>query len=171
MPQSMQRDTTVRGCSATSPDSASEYVSRGWTFQSGPLLDMRRAAWVNTNAFSTAWVTVWPSQGCRLSNAEFSEVAARYYGLPSPACRALCGQPTANTRTRLDAYGAALGSLPLPGDGWRRQHDEIKWRLDMDMREMGLRARTEVFGLFAALLPVAAGLRALDVPQTPGSRT
>jgi hypothetical protein len=44
----------------------------------------------------------------------------------------------------------------LPGDGWRLQHDAIKWRLDADMREMGIRARTEVYGLFASALPQQA---------------
>ena len=36
----------------------------------------------------------------------------------------------------------------------------LKWRLDEDMHEMGIRSRTEVFGIFASALPVSARLEA-----------
>ena len=74
---------------------------------------------------------------------------ARYFGLPSPACSRMVGQPIGNTRSTLDAYGNRLVTAALPGDGYRTQHDAIKWRLDADLREMGIRARSEVYGLFA----------------------
>ena len=114
---------------------------------------MRRAAWTNLDKFGTTWVTAWPSVDCRLSNAEFGEVVARYFGLPSPACALLVGQPIGNSRSTLDRYGARLTAATLPGDGFRRQHNALKWRLSEDCRETGVRARTEVFGLFAAVLP------------------
>eukprot|EP00973_Karenia_brevis_P008128 1100761-Karenia_brevis.AAC.1 len=69
---------------------------------------MRHAAWVNLDSLSTTWVTVCPSPDCRLANAELVEVAAQYYGLPSPACRPLPGLPIAGTRCRMDAYGNSL---------------------------------------------------------------
>ena len=56
----------------------------------------------------------------------------------------------------LDAYGFRLCAANLPGDSWRSQHDTLKWRLYEDARAVGLHARVEVFGLFAALLPQAA---------------
>ena len=118
-----------------------------------PIDDIRRAAWLNMDKFSTVWVSTWPSPDCRVSNAEFSEIAARYFGLPSPACAPLVGQVIGNTRSFLDAHGSRLAAASLPGDGFRTQHDAIKWRLDEDMREMGMRSRTEVYGLFAAVLP------------------
>eukprot|EP00973_Karenia_brevis_P049918 6931899-Karenia_brevis.AAC.1 len=59
---------------------------------------MRRAAWTNLDAFSTTWVSCWPSADCRVSNAELGEIAARYFGLPSPSCEALLGSPIAGTR-------------------------------------------------------------------------
>eukprot|EP00973_Karenia_brevis_P014275 1944250-Karenia_brevis.AAC.1 len=55
----------------------------------------------------------------------------------------------------LDAYGFRLCAASLPGDGWRHQHDTIKWTLYEDMRTMGTRVTPEVFGLFAPLLPQA----------------
>eukprot|EP00973_Karenia_brevis_P052940 7358279-Karenia_brevis.AAC.1 len=41
-----------------------------------PREDMRRAAWTNLDAFSTTWVSCWPSADCRVSNAELVEIAA-----------------------------------------------------------------------------------------------
>eukprot|EP00973_Karenia_brevis_P052156 7245709-Karenia_brevis.AAC.1 len=76
--------------------------------------------------------------------------------MPSPACQTLVGQPIGTSRLTLDTHGHHLVSASLPGDGWRRQHDAIKWRLAEDMREMGVRARTEVYGLFSAVLPISA---------------
>ena len=51
-----------------------------------PQADMRRHTWLNLDSFSTVWVTCWPQTELYMSNAEFGEVAARYMGLPSPAC-------------------------------------------------------------------------------------
>jgi hypothetical protein len=57
----------------------------------------------------------------------------------------------------LDIFGGArLTSASLPGDGFRTQHDAVKWRISEDLREMCVRARTEVYGLFAPLLPQRA---------------
>eukprot|EP00973_Karenia_brevis_P049528 6871684-Karenia_brevis.AAC.1 len=57
-----------------------------------PSDDFRRAAWTNVDAFSTTWVSAWPSSDCYVSNDEFAEIAARYFGMPSPACQGLLGQ-------------------------------------------------------------------------------
>jgi hypothetical protein len=91
-----------------------------------PAGDMRRATWMNLDKFSTTWVSVWPSADCRVSNAEFVEITARYFGMPSPACTAKVGQPIGATRDTLDAHGARLTAAALPGDGFRTQHDSIK---------------------------------------------
>ena len=68
----------------------------------------------------------------------------------------MVGQAIGATGRVLDVYGARLTSATLPGDGFRTQHDAIKWRLDEDLREMQVRSRTEVFGLFASALPQEA---------------
>ena len=115
--------------------------------------DVLRHAWIHADSFSTAWVTCWPSQDAYLSNAEFGEVATRYMGLPSPACKILTGSPIASGNSVLDRYGFTLSALPLTGDGWREQHDSILWRLAEDMREMGLPVRPDVYGMFAACIP------------------
>jgi hypothetical protein len=118
-----------------------------------PNDDMRRAAWLNLNSFSTTWVSAWPDRDAFLSNAEFGEVSTFYFGLPSPACRALTGQRIGSLRTVLDSHGCRLTTARLPGDGWRTQHDTIKWLLTEDMRHMSVRSTTEVYGLFAPLIP------------------
>jgi len=124
-----------------------------------PADDMRRAAWTNLDRFSTTWVAAWPDQDACLSNAEFLEVTTMYFGLPSPACQAVVGQRLGSHRTVLDAHGCRLTTVTLPGDGWRTQHDALKWRISRDMQEMHLRASTEVYGLFAALIPQAGRAR------------
>ena len=118
--------------------------------------DHRRLAWLNADKFSTTWVTAWPGEESALDNAEFDEVAARYFGTPSPACAARVGETIGRTSRRLDPYGAQLAAAPLPGDGFRLQHDQIKWQVFEDLREMGVRARPEVYGIFAAALPRTA---------------
>ncbi|CAE8642970.1 unnamed protein product [Polarella glacialis] len=120
-----------------------------------PAGDIARAAWLNLDKFSTAWVTCWPSRDAYLTNAEFGEVAARYLGLPSPACSAVIGERIAGTKLTVDAHGFRLGSASLAGDGWRTQRDCLKWRLVEDAKEMGVPVRAEVYGLFASCLPHA----------------
>ena len=48
--------------------------------------DFRRIAWLNCNATSRVWLVVLPDRDNELTNPEFAEVAARYFGAPSPAC-------------------------------------------------------------------------------------
>ena len=72
--------------------------------------DMRRCSWLNVDRFSTVWVAAWPDADAFLSNAEFAEVTTFYFGLPSPACRALVGQCLGSSRVVLDAHGNG-GSL------------------------------------------------------------
>ena len=122
--------------------------------------DMRRAAWLNLDRFSTTWVTAWPSDDTILSNPEFREIATFFFGMPSPACAGLVGEKIGNTNDVLDAFGVRLAAATLPGDGWRTQHDAIKWRIAQDAREMHVRLRTEVYGLFAASIPQAARAQA-----------
>ena len=121
-----------------------------------PHDDIRRAAWLNIDRYTTVWVNAWPSQDMWSSDEEFFEITCRYFGLPSPACATLVGASIGGTRNRLDAYGFKLCAAALPGDGFRDQHDTLKWQLLEDLREMRVRATPEVYGLFAPLLPQVA---------------
>ncbi len=68
-----------------------------------PVGDMRRVAWLNLDPFSTVWVSSWPTTDCYLSNNELVEIAARYFGLPSPACAALVGEKIVDTTSARSA--------------------------------------------------------------------
>ena len=127
--------------------------------------DMRLHAWANLDSFSTTWVSCWPQPDCYLTNEEFLEVSARYLGLPSPACESLACSLIAGTRQTLDRYVCNLATLPLPGDGWREQHDNVKWRVVQDTRGAGVPSRPEVYGLFAACIP-QHGRRLFDALPT-----
>ena len=52
----------------------------------------------------------------------------------------------------LDAWGAKLTTLTLPGDGWRTRHDRLKHLLHRDIVAHGTPCTCEVFGFFAPLL-------------------
>ena len=80
------------------------------------------------------------------------EVFATYLVLPSPRCAPLVGQPIGKHRELLDAFGAKLTTLALPGDGWRIRHDALKHLLFREIRGHGVPSTCEFFGLFARLL-------------------
>jgi hypothetical protein len=84
-----------------------------------PSGDMRQMAWLNLDRFCTTWVAAWPSPESRLSNAEFVEVAARYFGMASPACAAFVGLRIGAGGAVMDVYGSRLSSATLLGDGYR----------------------------------------------------
>jgi len=129
-----------------------------------PEEDMRRSAWMNLDKNSTVWVTAWPTRDAYLANPEFAEVATFYFGLASPACINLVGERIGRSSQVLDSFGNRLTSVTLPGDGWRKQHDAIKWRIQQDAREMMVRHRTEVYGLFSACMPQRAREAAAAMP-------
>jgi len=130
-----------------------------------PPGDVRRMTWLSLDKFSTVWVSAWPTRDTYLSNPEFGEVAASYFALPSPACQAHVGQVIGRSREILDRHGLRLTTATLPGDGWRTQHDVLKWRLTVDAAEMGVRCRTEVYGLFAACIPQQGRALASQMPS------
>ena len=114
-----------------------------------PTQDSRRLAWKNVDAFSRMWVGAWPCADCYLSNSEFREVATTYLGLASPVCVGLVGQSIGTTGRRVDAAGFALTTASVSGDGWRKQHDELKWVIAEMARSAGVSTEVEVYGLFA----------------------
>ena len=135
-----------------------------------PASDMRRAAWLNVDRFSTTWVTAWPTEDLQLSSPEFQGVVTFYFGLPRPACSGRVGERIGNTRNVVDAHGVRLTTSILPGDGWRTQHDALKWRIIQDAKEMHVRMRPEVYGLFAASIPQAGrgGIDAMPARKRQG---
>ena len=79
------------------------------SIRSLPREDVRRLAWLNVDRFSAAWVSTCPSGDTWLSDAEFVEIACRYFGLPSPSCGPLVGQAIVGTQW---AYGPSRAEAP-----------------------------------------------------------
>ena len=73
-------------------------------------------------------------------------------GWPSPACRAHVGQPIGRRGKKLDKYGFNLQSAQLPGDGFRRGHDDFKYALHDACEMAGIESRVEVANQFAAAM-------------------
>ena len=67
----------------------------------------------------------------------------------------MVGETTGSTRLAVDRYGSLLTTARLPGDGWRLQHDALKWRIHQDCREQHVGIITEAYGLFSARIPQA----------------
>ena len=124
-----------------------------------PYRAQLRHAWLSCDAFSSQWVTAWPSDEHAISHAEFSEVMATYLGLPSPALVGLTGRriPDGPTQHRIcDQYGIQLACAHLPGRGWDDHHDSILRVLYRDLTHCGIRGDLKPRDLFASALPAAA---------------
>ena len=116
--------------------------------------DFRRTAYLNLNATSRVWLSVLPDYDNALTNAEFAEVSARYFGAPSPACAAVKGLRFGRGPKTVDEYGFVVSAeASVPGGGWTSQHDRIKRAMAESAREMGQEVAMEVYGLFAAHIP------------------
>lgn len=87
-----------------------------------------------------------------IETPEFWEVVALHMGWPSPACRAHVGQPIGRRGKKLDKYGFNLQSAQLPGDGFRRGHDDLKYALHDACEMAGIESRVEVANQFAAAM-------------------
>ena len=75
--------------------------------------------------------------------------------MPSPACREYIGQKIGPGNT-VDQYGDKVMSAKVPGDHWRTRHDNAKLEIASLCAYAKLDHTTEVFGLFAHLIPQQA---------------
>ena len=88
-------------------------------------------------------------------NNVFAEIAARYLGQHSPACKGKAGCDIAGKRRpgdgrlwRVDSYGFTFGSFDL--GNFTARHDAAKWEVDRQIRWADRTVITEVYGLLAA---------------------
>ena len=105
---------------------------------------------MNLDRFSTTWISAWPSPDCLIASSANWLLDI----LVSPVLLAAC--LLASRSDVLHPHGCRLTTAPLPGDGYRRQHDAVKWWFDEDLKELGIWVRTKVYGLVAAVLPQQA---------------
>mmetsp|Transcript_10293 Transcript_10293/g.34974 ORF Transcript_10293/g.34974 Transcript_10293/m.34974 type:complete len:1225 (-) Transcript_10293:3167-6841(-) len=138
------------------------------TLSARPRMDPERDCWMALDSYASAWVTAPPCGATAMPQAEWREVAARYLGVPSPACRPHVGKPLGSTASRraqhsraIDAYGDALTCTQMQGDDWRQLHHNPMQQIlvDQTRRYAGTRVEKEPWTLFAQALPPGVAAR------------
>ena len=119
--------------------------------------DRRLEAWCETTSdkFSTQWVTAFPCFRWFLTNAEFTQVAAAYLGLASPACLALVGKKVDRSSSRLDRYGDALTSVKQCSGQLKTRHDSAKHAMFRTFKWMHIDVEMEALNVFSQHIPQA----------------
>ena len=105
--------------------------------------------------FSSQWVTTFPTHKWFLTNAEFTEAAAAYLGLESPACTYLVGKKVDKSSTTLDKYGDALTSVNTVSGQFRTRHDSAKHAMYRTFKWMQTDVEMEALNVFSQHIPQA----------------
>ena len=117
-----------------------------------PKRDRHAWAWRQRDKLSTAWLLALPGGGDNLTNEEFTTAAATNLCLPPPMCGGRVGE-IIRGRVTVDKHGDNIQSTVLPGDHWRKRHDELKVLLYKLCMWAGLPVDMEVFNLFSRFIP------------------
>lgn len=116
-----------------------------------PTTDRRLIAFRHASKTGVAWLL----DPRRCDPQLLFEIAAIFFGLPSPACAPYVGKRLPNGRP-LDPYGDTLFNAHVSGFGWREVHDSVLHVFVEGLRAMGIEAQEEVWGLFRLALPQTA---------------
>ena len=143
-----------------------------------PADDRRRIAYHANGACKAArvWLSDVPDGDIiGAPSLEFREIAAAFFGAPSPACAPLVGAPFFGRKDGaqlgvVDAHGDNLASAAMVGDGWRKAHDSVVAAIVDASHDAGLAASLEVFGIFSPLILAGAARAPLDEGGGIGSR-
>ena len=119
------------------------------TMDALPANDQRRIAYMDSDKCATAFVAALPLPGEIFDNTELRCSWQAYLGVPQTMLDSHVGMSLNRGKT-LDKHGCALTTMNCCGDGWRRQHDEIKEAIAAACAECGVEFTMEVYGLFAA---------------------
>ncbi len=124
-----------------------------------PRGDRQRQIYLNTGRESALFLTVYPGRNAKCPDDEWVECAARFLGVPSPACASFvgCPVPVAGNRApqRLDAFGDGLAAATtFQGDGVARlQHDPVVRCLERFAKDYACTpARAEDANTFGSVL-------------------
>ena len=106
------------------------------------------------------WLLAIPSPELGMSSPVFQEAMSAHLCLPSPAIRdgGWLGRevPGARGGVEIDLFGdAVVNCSSVPGDTWRKRHDNIKQHVVKEAALSGISVDCEVYGLFSDLLPAA----------------
>jgi hypothetical protein len=139
-----------------------------------PRRDFQRICFCSVDSQAGMWCYAIPTASFRPHEGEFREIAATYFGMPSPVASALDGQviwsKRGTERGVCDKYGEKLVSLQLSGDGWNTAHDFFKFALCEVMRDLKVGFSCEVFGLFSSLIPQGPHRAPLDADTVRAAR-
>jgi hypothetical protein len=117
-----------------------------------------RISWHRNGKTSSAWISALPTPGRRVRNATYQSMWSIYLGTPDPTAAPLVALKStfsyqkdhATVTKLLDPHCANITSATMPGDGWRRLHDSVKWTLAAMMQRFAIDHSVEVFGLISA---------------------
>ena len=118
--------------------------------------DERRQCFMNLNRTSQQFIGSAPRPGEEFMNADWFQANQDYFGLPSSQCAPFLGTRVGRRGATLDPYGKNLTTAVLPGDGWRKQHDAIKWEIDSWLSYAWVTHQCEPYGLFTACINQAS---------------
>ena len=104
---------------------------------------------MNLNRTSQSFVGSAPLVGTAFCNSDWFQANQDYYGVESSMCAAYVGTTVGRRGATLDPYGIALTTAVLPGDGWRRMHDSIKWEISSLLSYCFVDYTAEAYGLFS----------------------
>ena len=115
-----------------------------------------RVAWSSCDKNSAIWVTGIPTQHYRAGTAEFREICATYFGMPSPIASAHAGQgifgKNGRPRGTCDQFGLKLSSLQLD-NRWNDGHDEVKFAIARGLEILGVGVEAEAHNIFTSCVP------------------
>ena len=138
-------------------------------------LDFRRLAFASVDSTAGMWCYCIPIANFRPTEAETLEIAAAYFGMPSPVAASMEGHTiwskNGSARGVCGKYGQQLVSLQLVGDGWNAAHGFFKHALCQILRDLKVEFDCEVFGLFSALIPQGPRRASLDADTRRAAET
>ena len=128
----------------------------------------RRITWCSVDKNAAIWVSSIPTLHMRAGPAEFREICATYFGVPSPVASSLAGQliygKDGRRRGVCDEFGLVLVSAKLDGR-WNSAHDDVKFAIARALDLCGVDYMSEVHGVFTPVIPPAAQARARRAMQ------
>ena len=161
------RSGVARSCRSSS-------LEKGPSCRLLPRRDFQRICFASIDQRAGMWCYAIPTAALRPNESEFREIAACYFGMPSPIALQHVGQSIWSKRGTVrgvcDKYGEKLVSLQLSGDGWNTAHDFFKFALCEIFRDLKVSYLCEVFGLFSSLIPQGPRRGPLDADTVRAAR-
>ena len=114
---------------------------------------MRKVAFFSVNASSRHFLFTPPFPGCELDADEFGVLAARYYGVPCPACAPHVGKiirakgSDANGK-ELDPYGKALVNANVGEGLWTQRHNALLLAISSELDFINNVHKTDAYSVF-----------------------